>query len=98
MSADDGHVPSGRKRRHQQDPVVANSIPMGYASAYADPYGRWAGYGYYPHMPFQPLHPPMAPAPGMAPGFFPSTSSSGGLGDRKSIFQFFKRVSTFFSI
>ena len=34
-------------------------------------YRRWAGYGYYPHMPFQPLHPAMAPAPGMAPGFFP---------------------------
>ena len=40
MSADheqDGHASTGRKRRHQQDPVVANPMPMGYASAYADP-------------------------------------------------------------
>ena len=67
----DGHASTGRKRRHQQDPVVANPMPMGYASAYADPYRRWAGYGYYPHMPFQPHLPGMVPAPGMAPGFIP---------------------------
>ena len=70
MSADDNLSRSGRKRKHQQVPAVTPQYPMGYASAYSDPYGRWAGYG-YSHMPYQHPVPPMAHVPGMAPGFYP---------------------------